>query len=442
MPSSPATAATAEPILRTITAEPPSQLVDRSLPVAKPVSHRLEIAAAAIILLIGLSLRLLPVFGVPDRMTLDEHLYITNVEMLKQVGPWGYTELVKGYVQAQSEMEMVMLPPTRCTYILLGWAWDAIFNCGPRLALRHVAMMFSIFNLLLSGWFAFRLGGKRIALAVLAMMAMSPIELTMAHRELVDGVFEFWALLALWLLWENLHRKPSLGWLACYSGAIAVMVLTKENAAFAAVGLGGIQLAGLIFPKLNIGKVQKETLIATVAGGVLGALVLLCLSGGPETLIATYKLLVTKAEKMAFAYDTGGGPWFRYVVDLMLVSPAVTLPAIGGIFALKRENREGIFLFLFIVFSCVIMVNVKNGMNLRYATMWDMPLRFLAAGPLLKLAGAIPRWPTAAAVMLVGLVCGIELHQYFAIFVQHDLGEPVTGALMQILEIVRSGPAR
>jgi hypothetical protein len=404
------------------------------------VEHRVELAGALFILIAGLALRLLPFFGVPDRLTVDEHLYITNVMMVKSVGPFEYAALVQNYVRAQSEMEMVMLPPTRCVYILLGWAWDAMFHSGPRMSLRYVAAIFSCLSFLLSGVFAFRLGGARVALVVGALMAVAPLELVMAHRELVDGVFAFWALLSLWLLWENMQRPGRLGWLAAYAGSIAVMVLTKENAFFATVAMAGILCTAKAFPGLNLGKTDWGTVIATVAGPMLGVTVLICIAGSPQTLIETYRLLVAKAEKMTFAYESGGGPWFRYIVDIMLVSPTVLLPAIGGIFALRRENRQGIFLLLFMVFSCAVMVNVKNGMNLRYATMWDMPLRYLAAGPILQMAGAVRRWPVAAAVILVAVVGGVELHQYALIFVQHDLGDPITQFLMYALEIVRSAP--
>jgi 4-amino-4-deoxy-L-arabinose transferase-like glycosyltransferase len=402
-------------------------------------AHWLELAGALFILIAGLSLRLLPCCGVPDRLTLDEHLYMTNVKMLKAIGgPFEYATLVQSYVAAQSQMEMVMLPPTRCVYIMLGWAWDAAFHSGPQMSLRYVAAIFSCLSFLLSGVFAFRLGGARVALVVGALMAVAPLELVMAHRELVDGVFAFWALLSLWLLWENMQRPGRLGWLAAYAGSIAVMVLTKENAFFAVVAMGGLLGAASLFPGLNLGQMKWSTVLATFAGGIMGVTVLICIAGSPQTLIETYRLLVTKAEKMTFAYESGGGPWFRYIVDIMLVSPTVLLPAIGGIFALRRENRQGIFLVLFMVFSCAVMVNVKNGMNLRYTTMWDMPLRYLAAGPILQMAAGVRRWPVAAGVLIVLIVGGVELHQYWLLFVQHDIGDPITQFLMYALEIVRT----
>ena len=113
------------------------------------------------------------------------------------------------------------------------------------------------------------------------------------------------------------------------------------------------------------------------------------------------------------------------------------MPAIGGIFGLRRDEKRGLFLLLFVLLSCAVMVNVKNGMNVRYATMWDIPLRFLAAGTILRVSAGVKRWPLAATILLVAAVGAIELHQYFLIFVQHDIGEPVTQALMYATGIVR-----
>jgi hypothetical protein len=413
----------------------------RALNLVKAVRlARLAALAVVVIAISGLALRLLPCFGVPDQMTADEMLYTTNVRMLEQIGgPTEYHALIENYVDAQARINMVMLPPTRCVYIILGWTFDTLFHAGPQMSLRWVAAIFSVLSFFLSGWFAWRLGGIRFGLIVGALMAVSPVELMLAHRELVDGIFSFWALCSLWLLWENLQRPSRLGWLAAYAGALAFMVLTKENAFFAAIGLGGVWLAAYFFPALNLGKAEWTSLLATITGGALGVLVLISLAGGPHTLIAAYRLLVSKAEAMPYAYQSGGGPWFRYVIDLMLASPAVTLLAIGGIFALRRGNRQGIFLLLFVLFSCAVMVNVRNGMNLRYATMWDMPLRYLAAGIVLQISTAIRRAPILAAACLVVCIAGIELHQYQVLFIRHDIGDPITQYLIWANEIVRQG---
>jgi len=38
--------------------------------------------------------------------------------------------------------------------------------------------------------------------------------------------------------------------------------------------------------------------------------------------------------------------------------------------------KPELFMSIFIAASYLLMCNVKHGMNLRYANMWDMPLRF------------------------------------------------------------------
>ena len=54
------------------------------------------------------------------------------------------------------------------------------------------------------------------------------------------------------------------------------------------------------------------------------------------------------------------------------------LLAFGAAFPPRSLEETGIFLFVFIAASYLVMCNIKYGMNLRYANMWDMPLRFLA----------------------------------------------------------------
>ncbi len=51
----------------------------------------------------------------------------------------------------------------------------------------------------------------------------------------------------------------------------------------------------------------------------------------------------------------------------------------SGSISSKSVAKAGVlFLSIFVVASYAIMCNIKYGMNLRYANMWDMPLRFLA----------------------------------------------------------------
>jgi 4-amino-4-deoxy-L-arabinose transferase-like glycosyltransferase len=256
----------------------------------------------------------------------------------------------------------------------------------------------------------------------------------MSQHALIDGVFAFWATLSLWLLWENLQRPHRLPWLISYGASLAVMVMTKENAMFAYIGLLGVLAANYWY---EFGKVTRSLLGMTILGPMAGLAGLIFLCGGVDTFYNVYSLLVSKASVLPYAIATGDGPWYRYLIDLLAISPLVFLLALGAVFRLKRDNRAAVFLILFVTGSYLVMCNVRYGMNLRYANMWDMPLRYLATLSVGTLAAAVGwrrQWVYAG---LVALLCAFDLRQYEIFFVKYDLYELVTGGLLSALQILK-----
>jgi hypothetical protein len=146
---------------------------------------------------------------------------------------------------------------------------------------------------------------------------------------------------------------------------------------------------------------------------------------------------VSKASVLPFAIATGDGPWYRYLVDLMLVSPVILVLAIGRIFTLRTEDKASLFLLLFVVGSYILMASVRYGMNLRYANMWDLPLRYLAVGCLTNVTALLGKRAHWWFGILIGVVCAIELRQYFVFFVWHDLYELVTEGLLRAVRILK-----
>src|SRR5205814_10522636 len=99
-----------------------------------------------------------------------------------------------------------------------------------------------------------------------------------------------------------------------------------------------------------------------------------------------------------------------YLVDLLLVSPVILILAFLAVFRLNRTLKPELFMSIIIAASYLVMYNVKYGMNLRYANMWNMPLRFLASISLVALVAPLPR-PHRNIVLGAALVltCASEL---------------------------------
>jgi 4-amino-4-deoxy-L-arabinose transferase-like glycosyltransferase len=262
----------------------------------------------------------------------------------------------------------------------------------------------------------------------------------MSQHALIDGFFTFWAMLALWSLWECLRQPQSRAWLALYGAALGAMVLTKENAFFVYVAVLAVLAVNYW---RRFGEARPALLTVTVAAPAFALLMLVLLAGGPGAFIETYKLLVAKAQVLEYAIRTGDGPWHRYLIDLLALSPLVLILALGAVFSLmaRREERElaqpALYLLIFIAASYAIMILPKYGMNLRYATIWDFPLRFLAVAQIIWLTARWPARQGLALLISVVILCGYDFRQYQTCFVEHPLYELATPELLHVLDVVK-----
>jgi 4-amino-4-deoxy-L-arabinose transferase-like glycosyltransferase len=364
----------------------------------------------------------------------DENLYRTYVDALITRGVTSYPDLAEEYVAIQDRLSSAILPPTRFLYIFGAYCWHQIFGTDALGSLKAVASVFSVLLLFVSAVFAWRLAGGRVALCLGALMSCAPTQIHMSQHALIDGFFVFWATLCLWLLWENLQHPNNWRYLAPYTLALALMVLTKENAMFAYIGLVGLLVANHGF---RFGQSTRVLWMLTFVGALLGVAVLVNLCGSLQTATRVYLLLTSKAAALPYAIKTGDGPWYRYLVDLMLMSPVVLILAIGRIFQLERTKKGELYMSIFVGVTYLVMCNVRYGMNLRYATLWDMPLRYLAVLGLMSMTDRFGRRKDLALGLSVAAICAVELHQYFVFFVNFGLYELVTEGLLRAVRILK-----
>jgi len=413
--------------------EPQKGLVSNETKLSPPDGHRrLFFIAIALVSLAGIALRIYP-SSTFNAIGYDEGLYRGYVNTLITSGLTSYPDVAESYVELQTRLPAAILPPTRFLYIFSAYLWHQVTGEEALVALHRVSCLFSILLLFAAGAFAWRLGGPRIALAVLALMACAPTQIHMSQHALIDGFFAFWAILSLWFLWENLRQPNDPRWLILYATSLALMVVTKENAVFAYAGLLALIGANRW---LRFGTVTRPLLLVTIAGPLLGVVVLIALCGSATTFFNTYRLLVAKASVLPYAIATGDGPWYRYLLELLLVSPLVFLLAWGAIFRLKPGNKEPLFLIVFVSATYLVMCNVRYGMNLRYTNMWDMPLRYLAVVCLCDVTQSLRRQATAI-VLAVILLAAFDLRQYHIFFVKYGLYELVTGGLLRAVQILK-----
>ena len=401
---------------------------------------------ALLLLAMGAFLRIYPTAGFTG-VGFDEHLYQRYVVLLNAKGITAYPAICEYFIQQQSGDGMAELPPTRFLYIFCGSLWSQVFGPGglerpgpvgnavALSSLKAVSCLFAILILIPSALFARRLRGDGAMLGTLALMACAPVQIHLAQHRMIDGFFAFWALMSLWLLWENLRAPDHPGRLAALTACLAAMVLTKENSFFVFVALSGV--IGLNH-WAKWGTATPRLLLCMIAGPLLGLTALITLAGGTDSFITIYKLLVSKAQVLEYAIRTGDGPWYRYFVDYLLVSPIVLILAIGAAFSSGWQSRALLFLTAFMACGYVLMCNVKYGMNLRYTTIWDMPLRLLAFCQLADLTRRFGARQSLILGVATAALCAYELRQYLLFFDDRNrLYELVPGGLLFALKILK-----
>jgi hypothetical protein len=189
--------------------------------------------------------------------------------------------------------------------------------------------------------------------------------------------------------------------------------------------------------QVRLGMVTPKLLVAGVLGPLLGVIALVLLAGGVHPFVEIYRLLVTKAETLDFAIRTGDGPWYRYLLELLLLSPLVFVLAIGGLFTQVRQRPAYVYLVAFVVLGYAVMCNIRYGMNLRYTSIWDFSIRALAAAQVAALGAQCGRWRGLVTGLVIVALCAYDLRQYYVFFVHGAIYEPVTGALLQVVKILK-----
>ena len=391
--------------------------------------------ALAIILSGGIFLRVWPSSGF-RHVGYDEGVYRAYVSSAVKIGIWNYPALVDVYVKSQRERTEAMVPPTRIGFLLPASALAATFHLDPLLALRCVSATAAILLLLATPLIAYRLGHAERMLLLSLLVAVAPLQIHLAQRALIDGYFAFWAVLCAWFLWENLRMPNHPGWLCAFGISLFVLILTKENAAFVFAALA---ITYLVFQIAGLDRGGSVTVLFVSLGAVLLALFILAgLVGGLGEWISFYQMFVRKSAAMPYARIHQDGPWFRYLIDFLLLSPLVAVFALARLFRIDKQSRADLFWALFLGGSYVVMSVIPYGQSLRFAAYWDLPLRWLALSQLLDCASRFRRFNPVLAVGLTILVfVSVDLFHYWRYFVWGAIYDPVSFQLFRVSGFVK-----
>jgi hypothetical protein len=387
-----------------------------------------------LILCLGVAVRLYPSAGYKDT-GFDEHMYATYTGAGADVGLTGYGRVVEQYLTSQARAHDAVVPATR-----IGFIWPSVLiqqtsGCTPLRALHVLSTTAAILLLLITPVIGYRLVPTTQMLVTTALIASAPLQVFLGQRALIDEYFAFWTILSAWFFFESLGKESSRWWVVAFGFSLFVLILTKENAAFVAAAL---LATWLCFIATRLIPPKNSVLIATAAAGALAVAILCFYLGGVAQWISFYRSYGAKSAGIRYVILFQDGAWYRYLVDFVVLSPAIVALGFGRIFNLNRDSVADLFWAVFLGFSFIFMSSVPLGMSLRFAAYWDEPLRWLAASQLVAFAGRFPlRWRTVTLAAGMVVLVGLDAAQYNRFFIKAEIYDPVSAHLLRASKLVK-----
>lgn len=369
----------------------------------------------------------------------DEYFYLSYAVRVAEEGPGAFPGLLRAYL-ANPESARYFPSPLRLGTVLLGAA-------AVRLGGIHFgSLSLGAFLLLLALVFIAtrRSFGERTALWTLLLLSASPLHLALSRRALSDTLTSLSLTVCLWLfawaLWAEGRPSSRRWWTVALAYAAAVLV--KESSLLLLVPVSLVFLGWQAVRRRQLAAFGWPVCAVSVVPLAISGLAMGLAAADPGLVWETLKVFGSGAPANLYAQRYQEGPWFRFVVDFMLLSPWATLlylVGLGWIFS-ERPRDERVWFWAFLPILFVGLASwFPSGKNIRFALFLDVPIRLCVVWILQRLTGdaeGAPAGRTAAMALAVAALMAVDLNSYYRLFVWGGIYDPVSASLLENLRFI------
>ena len=359
----------------------------------------------------------------------DEGFYLHYASRIAQEGLRAFPRLFQEY-RANIATWQYFPSPTRVLTILFGAAsvrlTGAVFGSLQALSLVSFLALLVVVYLGLR-----RSAGLRVAVWTTLLLCVSPLHLAMARRALADSFIATLAVVYVFLFLRALEAGPRAlrAWGLAAAALLAALLAREGAAALIPISLILVILLGgrTTLKPWPVCAVSVVPLAAAAAVIILAA-------GGAAPAWHVLSASVASPATNSYAIHYGSGPWFRYVLDFLLISPWSTLLYLlwlGCCVVDPPKNKTIIGWTLLPVLFVVCAACLTK--NVRYALLLETPIRL---GAILLLQRAIPaRWgdwkKQGALGFAILALMWFDLQTFHHLFLEDEIYDPVTVLLLR-----------
>lgn len=343
----------------------------------------------------------------------DDATYLRYTRRVFHQGPQAFPQLFQNFVSNTERWNSP--PPSRVlhTSLAAALAWlfgDEMRTLGYLSVSCHLALIPSTFLL------ARRVTGELQAALIAALLATSPLLLALAGTALSDSCAFLFAACAVWMFLRWLERPRSVRATAALIVALWLAFAAKELSLFLIAPLAACAWLDARHRSDGARLGDIALAFATPCLAVFGTWVLA--AGGVSTLRSTFEILLSSAGTNPYAHEVGSGPWYRYLIDLLLLSPWVALLAFAGVGVLALDLAAGAWNRTAVCCALLLAGLLLEGSffskNIRFLMILELPVRGLAVFALTRITThAWPRRAQAVLLASVALLIAFDCASFF-----------------------------
>ncbi len=367
----------------------------------------------------------------------DEGYYFTFANLIAEDGISRFPQLAKVYIDNK---EARLFPtPLRVGHILSTALWFKLFP-NTYVSLARFSLFCFILFLVMSFYFARRHFGDDVAYPFVLLLSSSPLMMAMARRALSDIHGNLYWGLAIWLFLDFLRRGNKIKYLM-FILAYAFSIIVKESSI--ALLLFFVTFF-FIHKYIYKGDISNAYLIGIIILPVLlvGATYIILFGGIGNVIGIIGAVLDThfgvQASRYATLYCTG--PWFRYIVDYLLLSPITTLLFIGYFcYRLVIRRNEWKIAYFMAYFTAIFLIfsNVRYSKVVRFVINLDMVIALFSVLFLYELfRQQDKRRQTFIVFGITAVIFILNYLSFIDIFCIKDLYDPVSAGLLSARKFI------
>ncbi len=368
----------------------------------------------------------------------DEIYY---VKYARAVSEGGLTQIPSLFLSYMNDAQAQRFPhPGRVGHTLINALWCKVFGPTYR-SLAHLSFLCFVVFLFVSYYFAKKYCGIDAALVYALFLSSSPLIMASARRVLQDSMLNlFWAL-SFWFFLDYLmtRRRKMFVW---FCVAFTVALTVKEATApvwlfFAAAWLVFKFCYQRDLPWKDLGLLfipfgAALVLYIVLLGGLNNFVTLVDFVSG---------LAVMPTSDFPDTYPLFAmGPWYKYVVDFLLLTPAETLLFIGYFFYLlmvRKIDQVRAYALMFFGILFVFFSNLQHTKIVRFVMSLEIVVCLFAVFAIYQLFQFKNKHLTSSLVIILAFVIFLaNILNYASLYCEMRIYDPTSVWLLMGKKII------